>query len=182
MMAAVVVLDPIFEADLAPEQYAYRAGCSAHDALSAVKTGLSGGFPEVVDADLSAYFDTIPHRELMLCVARRVVDGNVLGLVKSWLECAVEETDPKGRTTRTTLGRDAGQGIPQGAPISPLLANLYMRRFILGWQRWSASRKLDARIVNYADDLVILCRPGTAETALAAVTASADGKAQADGQ
>lgn len=171
MMAAVVVLDPIFEADLAPEQYAYRAGCSAHDALSAVKTGLSGGFPEVVDADLSAYFDTIPHRELMLCVARRVVDGNVLGLVKSWLECAVEETDPKGRTTRTTLSRDAGQGIPQGAPISPLLANLYMRRFILGWQRWSASRKLDARIVNYADDLVILCRPGTAETALAAMRA-----------
>lgn len=109
MMAAVVVLDPIFEADLAPEQYAYRAGCSAHDALSAVKMGLSGGFPEVVDADLSAYFDTIPHRELMLCVARRVVDGNVLGLVKSWLECAVEETDPKGRTTRTTLGAMRGK-------------------------------------------------------------------------
>ncbi|MCK0507487.1 group II intron reverse transcriptase/maturase [Aromatoleum anaerobium] len=169
MMAAVLVLDPIFEEDLAPEQYAYRAGCSAHDALSAVKTGLCNGFPEVVDADLSAYFDTIPHHELMLCVARRVVDRKVLGLVKSWLECAVVEIDRQGRMTRTTNSRDGGQGIPQGAPISPLLANLYMRRFILGWQRWSASRTLDARIVNYADDLVILCRRGTADKALAAM-------------
>lgn len=169
MMAAVVVLDPIFETDLAPEQYAYRAGRSAHDALSAVKAGLCNGFPEVVDADLSAYFDTIPHHELMLCVARRVVDGKVLGLVKSWLECAVVEVDRQGRMTRTTISRDCGQGIPQGAPLSPLLANLYMRRFILGWQRWSASRRLDARIVNYADDLVILCRKGTADKALAAM-------------
>ena len=169
MMAAVLVLDPIFEVDLAPEQYAYRAGRSAHDALSAVKAGLCNGFPEVVDADLSAYFDTIPHGELMLCVARRVVDRKVLRLVKSWLECAVVEPDRQGRMTRTTVSRDCGQGIPQGAPISPLLANLYMRRFILGWQRWSASRRLDARIVNYADDLVILCRRGTADEALAAM-------------
>lgn len=169
MMAAVLVLEPIFEADLAPEQYAYRAGCSAHDALSEVKTGLCNGFPEVVDADLSAYFDTIPHHELMLCVARRVVDRKVLGLVKGWLECAVEEIDRQGRMTRTTVSRDRGQGIPQGAPISPLLANLYMRRFILGWQRWSGSQQLGARIVNYADDLVILCRKGTADKALAAM-------------
>ena len=169
MMAAVLVLDPIFEVDLAPEQYAYRAGRSAHDALSAVKAGLCNGFPEVVDADLSAYFDTIPHGELMLCVARRVVDRKVLRLVKSWLECAVVEPDRQGRMTRTTVSRDCGQGIPQGAPISPLLANLYMRRFILGWQRWSASRRLGARIVNYADDLVILCRRGTADEALAAM-------------
>ena len=171
MMAMVLVLDPIFEADLAPEQYAYRSGCSAHEALSAVRTGLCSGFPEVVDADLSAYFDTIPHQELMLCVARRVLDGNILGLVKSWLECAVEEADRKGRRTRTTTSRDAGLGIPQGAPISPLLANLYMRRFILVWKRWSVSRRLDARIVNYADDLVILCRRGTSEAALAAMRA-----------
>lgn len=114
-------------------------------------------------------FDTIPHGELMLCVARRVVDRKVLRLVKSWLECAVVELDRQGRMTRTTVSRDCGQGIPQGAPISPLLANLYMRRFILGWQRWSASRRLDARIVNYADDLVILCRRGTADEALAAM-------------
>ncbi len=171
MMAMVLVLDPIFEVDLAPEQYAYRTGRSAHDALSAVKTALCNGFPEVVDADLSAYFDTIPHYELMLCVARRVVDGKVLGLVKSWLECTVEEIDPKGRVTRTTVSSDTGRGIPQGAPISPLLSNLYMRRFILGWQRWSGSRQLDARIANYADDLVILCRKGTADAALAAMRA-----------
>lgn len=169
MMAMVLVLDPIFEADLAPEQYAYRAGRSAHDAVCAVKTGLCSGFPEVVDADLSAYFDTLPHHELMLCMARRVVDGKVLALVKRWLECAVEETGPRGRGTRTTVNRDTRQGIAQGAPISPLLANLYMRRFILGWQRWKVSRQLDARIVNYADDLVILCRQGTADAALAAM-------------
>jgi len=171
MMAAVLVLEPIFESDLAPEQYAYRAGRNAHDALSAVKTGLCNGYPEVVDADLSAYFDTIPHRELMLCVARRVLDRKVLRLVKSWLECAVVEIDPRGRATCTTGSRDRGQGIPQGAPISPLLANLYMRRFILGWQRWEASRGLGATVVNYADDLVILCRKGTAEQALAAMRA-----------
>lgn len=171
MMAAVLVLEPIFEADLRPEQYAYRAGCSAHDALSAVKTGLCNGFPEVVDADLSAYFDTIPHRELLLCVARRVVDRKVLGLVKNWLDCAVEEADRQGRINRTTVSRDTGRGIPQGSPISPLLANLYMRRFILGWQRWPESRQLQARIVNYADDLVILCRKGTADEALMAMRA-----------
>lgn len=171
MMAAVLVLEPIFEADLRPEQYAYRAGCSAHDALTAVKTGLCHGFPEVVDADLSAYFDTIPHGELMRGLARRVVDGKVLGLVKSWLECAVEERDRRGRISRTTVSRDMGRGIPQGSPVSPLLANVYMRRFILGWQRWPVSRKLHARIVNYADDLVILCRKGTAGQALAAMRA-----------
>ena len=171
MTAAVLVLDPIFEADLAPEQYAYRAGCSAHDALSAVKTGLCSGYPEVVDADLSAYFDTIPHRELMLCLARRVVDRRVLRLVKGWLECAVVEIDRRGRKTHTTVSRDQGRGIPQGAPVSPLLANLYMRRFILGWHRWPVSRRLGARIVNYADDLVILCRSGTSDAALAAMRA-----------
>mgnify|MGYP002619563793 CR=1 FL=1 len=124
-----------------------------------------------MDADLSAYFNTIPHLELMQCVARRVVDSKVLGLVKSWLECAVEAIDLNGRRVPTTVCRDTGQGIPQGAPISPLLANRYMRRFILGWQRWSVSRQLDARIVHYADDLVILCRKGTADKSLTAMRA-----------
>ena len=95
MMAAVLVLDPIFEVDLAPEQYAYRAGRSAHDALSAVKAGLCNGFPEVVDADLSAYFDTIPHGELMLCVARRVVDRKVLRLVKAGLNAPLSDLTDK---------------------------------------------------------------------------------------
>ncbi len=169
MMAAVLILEPIFEADLPAQQYAYRAGRSAHDALAEVKVGLDRGYSEVVDADLSAYFDTIPHRELKLCVARRVVDRRVLHLISLWLGCAVQENDKRGRKTRTTLNRDTGRGIPQGAPISPLLSNLYMRRFILGWQQWKASRQLGARIVTYADDLVILCKPGTANQALMAM-------------
>ena len=169
MMAAVLVLEPIFEADLPEQQHAYRAGCSAHDALAKVKVGISSGYSEVVDADLSSYFDTIPHRELLLCVARRVVDRRVLHLINSWLDCPVEDTDKRGRKTRSTVNRDMGKGIPQGSPISPLLSNLYMRRFILGWQQWHASRQLGAKIVNYADDLVILCKPGKAEQALLAM-------------
>jgi RNA-directed DNA polymerase len=169
MMAAVLILEPIFEADLPEEQYAYRAGCSAHDALTEVRNGLTSGYPEVVDADLSAYFDTIPHHELLQSIARRVVDRRVLQLIKQWLGCPVEEADGRGRKTRTTVNRDTGRGIPQGSPISPLLANLYMRRFILGWQRWKESRQLGAKIVNYADDMVILCRPGMANQALAAM-------------
>ena len=103
----------------------------------------------------------------MLCVARRVVDRRILNLLKSWLECAVEEADDRGRKKRTTINHDRGRGTPQGAPISPLLANLYMRRFILGWKTCRATRHLDVRIVAYADDLVILCRSGGAEAALA---------------
>lgn len=169
MMAAVIVLEPIFEADLPKEQYGYRPRRSAHDALAVVKTGLTSGYPEVVDADLSAYFDTIPHRELLLCLARRVVDRRILTLIHHWLKCPVEETGPKRQRIRTTVNRDTRRGIPQGSPLSPLLANLYMRRFILGWHRWPASQKLGAKIVNYADDMVILCRRGTAEQALQAM-------------
>lgn len=169
MMAAVLVLESIFEADLPQEQYGYRPKRSAHDALSAVKVGMNSGYPEVVDADLSAYFDTIPHRELMVCVARRVVDRRMLSLVHTWLRCPVEESDSRGRHTRTNISRDTRRGTPQGSPLSPLLANLYMRRFILGWRRWSESCNLGAQIVSYADDLVILCRRGTAQRALAAM-------------
>lgn len=167
MMAMVLILEPIFEADLPSEQYGYRPGVSAHDALTSVRNGLCEGYPEVVDADLSSYFDTLPHHELMLCVARRIVDRRILQLIKSWLECAVEETDERGRKKRTTINKDQGRGIPQGSPLSPLLANLYMRRFILGWKTCRATRQMDVRIVTYADDLVILCRSGQAESALA---------------
>jgi RNA-directed DNA polymerase len=167
MMAMVLILGPIFEADLPNEQYGYRPGVSAHDALIAVRNGLCEGYPEVVDADLTAYFDTLPHHELMGSVARRVVDRRILRLIKQWLECAVEETDDRGCKQCTTLNKDTGTGIPQGSPLSPLLANLYMRRFILGWKTCRATRQKDVRIVPYADDLVILCRSGEAETALA---------------
>jgi RNA-directed DNA polymerase len=119
---------------------------------------LNRGYTEVVDADLSGYFDTIPHHELMQSVARRVSDRAMLALVKSWLEMPVEEDDRKGNKQRTTVNKDSGRGTPKGAPISPLLANLYMRRFLLGWKQQGWNRKLQAHIVNYADDFVILCR------------------------
>src|SRR5262249_49875431 len=124
------------------------------------------GHPEVVDADLADYFGSIPHADLLKSVARRIVDRRVLHLIKMWLECPVEETDDRGRKKRTTEARDKRRGIPQGSPISPLLANLYMRRFVLGWKMLGLERSLGTRIVTYADDLVILCRRGKAEEAL----------------
>ena len=110
-------------------------------------------------------FGSIPHAELLKSVARRIVDRRVLHLIKQWLECPVEETDKRGRKTRTTEAKDSRCGIPQGSPISPLLANLYMRRFVLAWKKLGLERSLGSRIVTYADDLVILCRRGKAEEA-----------------
>lgn len=166
MTAAMLVLDPIFEADLPQEQYAYRAGRNAQQAVIEVQETLFRGHQEVVDADLADYFGSIPHAELMLSLARRIVDRRVLHLIKMWLECAVEETDDRGRKTRNTEAKDKRRGIPQGSPISPLLANLYMRRFVLGWKKLGLEKRLGTRIVTYADDLVILCRRGKAEEAL----------------
>jgi len=163
--AAVLVLEPIFEADLQPEQYAYRQDRSALDAVRHVHKLINTGHGEIVDADLSGYFDSIPHSDLMRSVARRVADGAMLHLIKMWLEAPVEETDEHGRKHRSTRNRDDGRGTPQGAPISPLLSNLYMRRFVLGWKQLGHEKRLRAHIVNYADDLVICCR-GNAEEAL----------------
>jgi group II intron reverse transcriptase/maturase len=165
-MAAVLVLEPIFETDLQPEQYAYRKDRSALDAVRHVHQLINTGHEEIVDADLSSYFDTLPHAELMKSVARRVVDGNMLHLIKMWLEAPVEETDERGNKRRSTRNRDEGRGTPQGSPLSPLLSNLYMRRFVLGWKKLGYERRLKAYIVNYADDLVICCR-SQAEEALA---------------
>src|ERR1700686_341143 len=166
MTAAMLVLDPIFEADLPPEQYAYRAGRNAQQAVIDAEETLYKGHLDVVDADLADYFGSIPHADLMRSLAGRIVDPRVLHLIKMWLECAVEDTDDKGRKTRTTEAKDSGRGIPQGSPISPLLANLYMRRFVLGWKKLGLEERLGSRIVTYADDLVILCRRGKAEAAL----------------
>jgi group II intron reverse transcriptase/maturase len=166
MTAAMLVLDPIFEADLPPEQYAYRQGRNAQQAVIEVEETLFHGHREIVDADLADYFGSIPHADLMRSLARRIVDARVLHLIKMWLECSVEETDDKGRKTRTTEAKDSKRGIPQGSPISPLLANLYMRRFVLGWKKLGLEERLGSRIVTYADDLVILCTRGNAEEAL----------------
>ena len=169
-MAAVLVLEPVFEADLQPEQYAYRPNRSALDAVRAVHALVNTGHTEVVDADLSGYFDSIPHAELMRSVSRRLSDRQLLHLLRQWLEMPVEESDQRGRKRRTTRNKDEGRGSPQGAPISPLFANLYMRRFVLGWQALGHERRFDAHIVNYADDFVICCR-GTAAPAMAAMRA-----------
>jgi group II intron reverse transcriptase/maturase len=163
--AAMMVLEPIFEADLQPEQYAYRAGVGALDAVGAVHRLLNRGHTAVVDADLRGYFDEIPHGPLMKSVARRVSDRHMLHLIKMWIEAPVEETDERGNKRRTTRNRDEHRGIPQGSPISPLLSNLYMRRLVLWWKTSGTQQRLRAAIVNYADDLVICCK-GTAEAAM----------------
>jgi RNA-directed DNA polymerase len=157
-MAAVLVLGPIFEADLEPEQYAYRPERSAKDAVRHVEALIRAGFTEVVDADLSGYFDNIPHAELMKSVSRRISDGRILRLIKMWLEAPVETRDRRGRKERTTRNKDEGKGTPQGSPISPLLSNIYMRRFIRGWKTGGHEQRLESYIVNYADDFVICCR------------------------
>jgi RNA-directed DNA polymerase len=163
--AAMLVLSPIFEADLQPEQYAYRLSRSALDAVEHVGRLLNSGHTHVVDADLSGYFDGIPHAELMQCLRRRIVDGSMLHLLKMWLETPVEEIDERGNKQRTTRNKDDRRGTPQGAPISPLLSSLYMRRFVLGWKVQGHEARLDAHIVNYADDFVICCR-NTADQAM----------------
>src|SRR4051794_30559574 len=166
MTAAMLVLEPIFEADLPPEQYAYRPRRNAQQAVIEVEERLHRGHTDVVDADLADYFGSILHAELMLSLARRIVDRRMLHLIKMWLECPVEETDDRGRKTRTTEAKDSRRGIPQGSPVSPLLANIYMRRFVLAWKKLGLERSLGSRIVTYADDLVILCKRGKAEEAL----------------
>ena len=120
--SAMLVLEPIFEADLPKEQYAYRADRSALDAVQHVHKLINTGHGQIVDADLSSYFDSVPHAELMRSVARRVVDGAMLHLIKMWLEAPVEETDERGNKRRSTRNRDEGRGTPQGSPISPCSA------------------------------------------------------------
>lgn len=156
-MATVLVLGPITEADLPPEQHAYRPGRNAHSAVRQVYQLLNTGHTKVIDADLAAYFDSIPHLELLRSVARRVVDRQMLHLIRMWLKAPVEETDKRGNKKQTTRNRDEKRGIPQGSPLSPLLSNIYMRRFVLGWQKLGYAERYKARIVNYADDFVICC-------------------------
>jgi RNA-directed DNA polymerase len=160
--AAKLLLEPIFEADFDPNAYGYRPKRSAQEAIQKVSELLSEGYTDVVDADLSKYFDTIPHSELMQCVARRVVDRDMLRLIKMWLKVPVEERDGNGKP-RISGGKGSTCGTPQGGVISPLLANLYMNRFLKYWRITGRSEIFQAQVVNYADDFVILSRGCAAE-------------------
>src|SRR5579862_3998075 len=160
--AAKLVLEPIFEADLEPCAYGYRPKRSAQDAIQKVHELLGAGYTDVVDADLSKYFDTIPHRELVQCVARRIVDRDMLHLIKMWLKVPVEERDENGKP-RVSGGKNSTCGTPQGGVISPLLANLYMNRFLKYWRITGRGEFFQAQVVNYADDFVILGRDCAAE-------------------
>jgi RNA-directed DNA polymerase len=162
--AAKLILEPIWEADLEPNVYGYRPRKSAQDAIQKVDELLHRGYTNIVDADLSKYFDTIPHSELMQCVARRIVDGQMLHLIKMWIKAPVEERDEKGKR-RLTGGKDQDRGTPQGGVVSPALANLYMNRMLKGWRQTRRGEQFRAHLVNYADDFVILSR-GKAKEAL----------------
>src|ERR1700686_2358453 len=160
--AAKLLLGPIFEADFDPNAYGYRPKRSAQDAIQKVHKLLCEGYADVVDADLSKYFDTIPHSELMQCVARRIVDRDMLRLIKMWLKVPVAERDEDGKP-RVSGGKGSSCGTPQGGVISPLLANLYMNRFLKYWRITGRGEFFQAQVVNYADDFVILSRRKAAE-------------------
>jgi RNA-directed DNA polymerase len=170
-MAVVLVIGPIFEADLLPQQYGFRPGLDAKMAVRRVFWHVTQHWrQEVVDADLRDYFTSIPHAPLMRCLERRIVDGRVLKTIKQWLTAPVVE-NITGRRIQTAEARRKKRGTPQGGVISPLLANLYFRRFLLAWQLHGHQEQLDAYVVNYADDFVICCRPGKAAVALAKMEA-----------
>lgn len=170
-MAMVMVLGPIFEVDLCEEQMGFRPGRDAKTAVRLVYYQVQQkGRPEVVDADLSDYFNTVPHGALMKSLSRRIADGQVLSVIAKWLEAPVEERAPGGRMVRTTPAKDAGRGTPQGGVISPLLANVYFRRFVLAWKQLGYEQAFESVIVNYADDFVICCRPGNGARASRAMT------------
>ena len=151
--AVKLVIEPIFEADFVDCAYGYRPQRSAQDAVKEVHRRLCEGYTEVVDADLSKFFDTIPHSELMQSVARRIVDRHVLHLIKLWLKVPVEERDDQGKR-RMSGGKKRKEGTPQGGVISPLLANIYMHRFLRAWRERGKGETFQGHIGTYADDCV----------------------------
>ena len=164
-MAVVLVIGPIFEADMLANQYGFRPELDAKMAVRQVLWHITqGGRREVVDADLRDYFTTIPHGPLMRCLIRRIADGRLLRVIKGWLTVPVVERVGR-RVIRTATARSTKRGTPQGSVVSPMLANLYFRRFLLAWRNHGHQDQLNAHVVNYADDFVICCRPGNAEMA-----------------
>jgi RNA-directed DNA polymerase len=161
--AAKLVLEPIFEADFEDNAYGYRPVRGAVDAVKEVHRHICRGYTDVVDADLSRYFDSIPHSDLMKAVARRIADRHVLRLIKLWLKAPIEERDEGNGRRRIGGGKSNTRGTPQGGVASPLLANIYMNRFLKHWRLTGRGEAFRARVVAYADDFVILSRGRAAE-------------------
>jgi RNA-directed DNA polymerase len=167
-MAVKLIIEPIFEADFCPNSYGFRPQKSAHDAVDDIANALYQGYTNVIDADLSKYFDSIPHAKLLAICAMRVVDSAILHVIKLWLKAPVIGEDKDGTKKNVGGGKANSKGTPQGGVISPLLANCYLHLLDRIWDKHQLRRKLQAHIVRYADDFVVLCR-GKTEAPLAAV-------------
>jgi RNA-directed DNA polymerase len=161
--AAKIVLEPIFEADFEDSVYGYRPRRSAIDAVKEAPRLLCRGYTDVVDADLSKYFDTIPHADLLKSVGRRIVDRHALWLIKLWLRAPVEERDSDGKP-HMSGGKGNKRGTPQGGVASPLLSVIYMNRFLKHWRLTGRGEAFHAHVVSYADDFVILSRGHAGES------------------
>jgi len=165
-MAVKLVIEPIFEADFCETSYGFRPKKSAHDAVDDVTHSMHTGYTEVIDADLFKYFDTIPHANLMATVAERICDGAILHLIQLWLKAPIIEVDKDGTKRNVGGGKGNRKGTPQGGVLSPLLSNLYLHILDRIWERNNLQQRLGARIVRYADDIVILCRRGRSGQAM----------------
>ena len=162
-MAVKLIIEPIFEADFCAHSYGFRPRKSAHDAVDDIANALWAGYTQVIDADLSKYFDSIPHAKLLAVVAERIVDGGILHLIKQWLKAPVIGEDDNGVKKSVGGGKASRKGTPQGGVISPLLANCYLHILDRIWQRHHLRDKLKAHIVRYADDFVVMCKEGVEE-------------------
>jgi len=162
-MAVKLVIEPIFEADFCDHSYGFRPKRSAHDAVDDIANALWAGHTQVIDADLSKYFDSIPHAKLLAVVAERIVDGGILALIKQWLKAPVIGENENGTRKTVGGGKANSVGTPQGGVISPLLANLYLHLLDRIWEKHRLKDRLGAHLVRYADDFVVLCKRGVDE-------------------
>jgi group II intron reverse transcriptase/maturase len=160
-MAVKLVIEPIFEADFCDASYGFRPKRSAHEAVDDVAHTLNRGYSVVIDADLAKYFDSIPHAKLMTMVAERISDGAMLHLIQMWLKAPIMAEDEDGTKRNIGGGKSNRKGTPQGGVISPLLSNLYLHLLDRIWERGQLQQRIGARIVRYADDMVVLCSKGS---------------------
>lgn len=159
--AVKLIIEPIFEAGFSDNNYGFRPKRSAHQALDKITEALQQGHTQVIDADLSKYFDTIVHEKLMKAVAQRIADKRILGLLNQWLKAVIIKVDKDGKKKVIGGGRKNNTGTPQGGVISPLLANIYLNILDRIWDKHEIAKKYHAKLIRYADDLVILCAKGT---------------------